>query len=494
MEGMIDIEEVTIDKVQAAYREKSLKVVDLVDVYLRRIEALDKNGPGLNSVITINPRAKEEAEELDRFFEKNGKFKGKLHGVPIVVKDQIETKNLTTTFGSIAFKNYLPKEDATVINKLKKDGAIILAKTNLPDFATAWVGLSSAIGNTKNPYDTNRDSGGSSSGTGVAVAANLSLVGLGEDTGGSIRVPSSFNNLFGLKVTTGLISRFGVSPLVHFYDSTGPMCRTVLDLAKVLDSIVGFDPNDSYTSICSQYDNLGRFSESLNSRFLKNKRIGILREAFGDSKESEEVNDVVNFAIKNLEECGAEIVDPVSVNGLRKFIDKTALYILQSRYDLNKFISSKSDSPVPSFDYIYDNKLFPHKLDLIHEIHNGPEKPWFDENYYARRLEIEHFRRNILFTMSKNDLDALAYPTVQVLPPTKEDVEAGKWTVLTFPTNTLIATQSVLPAISMPAGFTKNGIPVGIEILGKQFSEFALVNMAYSYEQKAKPRRKPELN
>jgi Asp-tRNA(Asn)/Glu-tRNA(Gln) amidotransferase A subunit family amidase len=493
MEKFIEIEEMTIDKVQEAYRKKSFKAVDLVDFYLKRIEALDRKGPELNSIITVNSRARKEADELDKFLLENGKFKGKLHGIPIVVKDQVETKNLATTYGSIAFKNYIPSDDATVIKKLKNEGAIILAKTNLPDFATAWVGLSSAIGYTKNPYDLGRDSGGSSSGTGVSVAANLALVGLGEDTGGSIRVPSSFNNLFGLKVTTGLISRYGVSPLVHFYDSTGPMCRTVSDLAKVLDSIVGFDPNDSFTSICSQYENLGHFSDSLDSEFLKNKRIGVLREAFGTSKESEQVNEVVNLAIHKLQECGAEIIDPVSIEGLSNFINETALYILQSRYDLNKFISNKLNSPVPTFDYIYDNKLFPEKLDLIHEIHKGPKEPWDDEKYYERRLEIENFRRNILFTMSENKLDALTYPSVQVIPPTKEEVDSGKWTVLTFPTNTLIATQSVMPAISMPAGFTENEIPVGIEILGKQFSEFALINMAYSYEKKAKTRRKPRL-
>jgi len=490
----IDLEELTIEAVHTAYKNKIFKTVDLVDAYIERINELDRNGPRLNSIITINPKALDEARELDKFYENQGKFKGKLHGVPIVVKDQVETANLKTTFGSIAFKNYIPKEDATVIDKLKKEGAIILAKTNLPDFATAWAGLSSVIGQTKNPYNIKHDSGGSSSGTGVAVAANFALVGLGEDTGGSIRVPSSFNNLFGLKVTTGLISRHGVSPLVHFYDSTGPMCRTVADLAKVLDVIVGFDPQDPFTSISSQYKNLGHFSDYLDSEFLKGKRIGVLRQAFGNYEGSKQVNTVVNNAIKGLEKSGAEIVDPVEISNLSKFLDDTALYILQSRYDLNEFITSKLDSPVPSFDYLYEKNLFHNKLDLIHEIHNGPKEPWDDSDYYRRMTEIEQFRRTILYTMAKFNLDALAYPSVQIPPPTIEDVDMQKWKVLTFPTNTLIASQSVLPAISMPAGFTEQGLPVGIEILGKQYSEHELLNIAYSYEKHNKPRRKPKLD
>jgi len=494
MNKHIDLEELTIEAVHTAYKNKIFKTVDLVDAYINRIKELDRDGPKLNSIITINPRAIDEARELDEFLEQQGKFKGKLHGVPIVVKDQVETRNLKTTFGSIAFENYIPKEDATVIDKLKREGAIILAKTNLPDFATAWFGFSSVIGQTKNSYNIKHDSGGSSSGTGVAVAANLALVGLGEDTSGSIRVPSSFNNLFGLKVTTGLISRHGVSPLVDFYDSTGPMCRTVSDLAKVLDVIVGFDPQDPYTSICSQYENLGHFSDYLDSEFLKGKRIGVFRQAFGNSEESEQVNTVVNNAIKRIEQLGAEIVDPVEINNLNKFIGETNLDILQSRYDLNKFITKKLDSPVPSFDYLYNNNLFPNKLNLIHAIHNGPKKPWDDSDYYRRLTEIEQFRRTILYTMAKFNLNALAYPSVQIPPPTIEDVDLQKWTDLNFPTNTLIASQSILPAISMPAGFTEQGLPVGIEILGKQYSEHELLNIAYSYEKYNKPRRKPKLD
>jgi len=203
---------------------------------------LRRNGPELNSILTVNPRALDEAEELDRSFGRSGEFVGLLHGVPVLVKDQAETAGIRTTFGSVAFEDHVPEEDATVVRRLKEAGAVVLAKTNLPDFATSWFAYSSAGGVTKNPYDLDRDPGGSSGGTGAAVAANLGAVGIGEDTGGSIRLPASFDNLVGVRVTTGLISRNGLSPLVVFQDTAGPMTRTVKDAAILLDALVGYDP------------------------------------------------------------------------------------------------------------------------------------------------------------------------------------------------------------------------------------------------------------
>ncbi|MGB3634770.1 MAG: amidase, partial [Rubrobacteraceae bacterium] len=193
------LEEATIDDIHSAFRSGELTCRRLVELYLARIEAYDKSGPELNSIITINPNALEEAEELDRSFQQAGELVGPLHGVPVLVKDQAETAGIRTTFGSIAFEDYTPDEDATAVKRLKETGAVILAKTNLPDFATSWFAYSSAGGVTKNPYALDRDPGGSSSGTGAAIAANLGAVGIGEDTGGSIRVPSSFDNLVGVR-------------------------------------------------------------------------------------------------------------------------------------------------------------------------------------------------------------------------------------------------------------------------------------------------------
>ena len=305
------VEETTIAGIHAAYRSGDLTAAELVSRYLARIEAYDRNGPALNSVINVNPKAVEEAEALDEAFAKGG-LTGPLHGIPVIVKDQIETANIVTTFGSAAAAGYLPEKDATTIRLMRDAGAIILAKTAMPDFATSWFGYCSAIGATKNPYDLERDPGGSSGGTGCAVAANLGAIGLGEDTGGSARLPASFDNLVGLKVTPGLISRAGMSPLVVFQDSAGPMCRTVTDLAKLLQVIVGFDPEDPYTStalIAGKTD----YVACLDKDALSGKTIGVVRSAFGDSSnpDAAAVNAVVEDALGALRGAG---VPPLSMS------------------------------------------------------------------------------------------------------------------------------------------------------------------------------------
>ena len=270
------LEETTIAKIHTALRAGEVTCVDLVEGYLARIEAYDRSGPRINSIVTVNPQARDEAARLDAEFAASGRLSGPLHGVPIVVKDQVETAGLMTTFGSIALDGYLPETDATVITKLRAAGAIILAKTTLPDFATSWFGYSSKSGTTRNPYDLAHDPGGSSGGTGAAVAANLGAIGLGSDTGGSIRLPSSFDNLVGLKVTPGLISRAGMSPLVVFQDSAGPMCRTVTDAAKLLEVLVGFDPADPYTATAAIAGE-SKYAALLDRTALSGVRVGVVR-------------------------------------------------------------------------------------------------------------------------------------------------------------------------------------------------------------------------
>ena len=228
-----------------------ITAAELVDWYLARIEAHNLAGAELQAVVTVNPGAREEALARDEFLAAEGELCGPLHGVPVLVKDQAETAGLRTTFGSILFAEYVPEEDATVVAKLKDAGAVILAKTAMCDFAAGWFSSSSLTDHTKNPYAPERESGGSSAGTAAGVAANLGLVGIGEDTGGSIRIPAAYNNLFGLRVTTGLISRAGLSPLVHFQDTPAPVARTVTDLATTLDSIVGYDAKDPFTVTAS---------------------------------------------------------------------------------------------------------------------------------------------------------------------------------------------------------------------------------------------------
>src|SRR6476660_4821824 len=290
-----EIEEATITDIHRAFSDGSLTCRQLVENYLDRIERYDRNGPKLNSIITVNPAALSEADRLDAQYSKTKKLTGPLHGIPVVVKDQAETKGIVTTFGSIAMDGYMPERDATAVRKLKDAGAIILAKVTLPDWATSWFGFSSKSGETKNPYALDRDPGGSSSGTAAAVAANLCTVGIGEDTGGSIRLPASFTNLVGVRVTPGLISRDGMSPLVVFQDTAGPMTRTVTDAAILLDALVGYDERDPYTAAYAIAGHKGSYTQLLNKDGLKGIRLGVLKEAFGDDSdlESKEVNKLI---------------------------------------------------------------------------------------------------------------------------------------------------------------------------------------------------------
>ena len=325
-----------------------------MSVYLARIQDIDKSGPTLNSIISINPRALEAAEALDHQYAKTGTFLGSLHGVPIVVKDQVETKDVMTTFGSIAQCGYMPKDDATVIKKLKAAGAIILAKTAMPDYATSYFAFCSMIGETKNPYLLAHDPGGSSGGTAAAVAANLGVVGLGEDTGGSIRLPASFTNLVGVRVTPGLISRNGMQPLIAFQDTPGPMTRTVKDAAILLDAIVGYDPSDEFTAEAMFAAHQGSYVQALDADGLKGARLGVVRNAFGpnDRPELAAVNRVIESALKAAKLAGANLID-IEIPSLGERLDETAFYIAHSRYEVNKFLASRPNMPMNSLETIH---------------------------------------------------------------------------------------------------------------------------------------------
>ncbi len=486
------LEETTIADIHAAYRSGALTAVELVSRYLARIAAFDRSGPRLNSIVTVNPRAEEEAARLDAAFVRSRERSGPLHGVPIVVKDQVETAGVTTTFGSIAAEGYVPDKDATVVRRLREAGAIILAKTAMPDFATSWFGYCSMVGETKNPYDLGRDPGGSSGGTGCAVAANLGAVGLGEDTGGSIRLPASFDNLFGLKVTPGLISRTGMSPLVEFQDSAGPMCRTMTDLATLLQVLVGYDPEDPYTAaavIAGSTDYVAR----LDAHALEGKRLGVVRGAFGAAGDPEAacVNAVIEAALEAMTAAGAVLVD-VEIPDLLHHIVYSSLYIHHSRSALDAFLASRP-LRYRTIKEIYEAKQYHPMLDLLEAIAQGPDDPHADPEYYARYVASEQFRRIVINAMAKVGASALVYPTTQVQAPTRAELNAGRWKTLEFPTNTLIGAQTWMPAISVPAGFTAGGVPVGMEILGLPYREGDLIALAYAFEQATRHRRAPAL-
>ena len=482
------IEEASIREIQEALKSGELTSRKLVEHYLRRIEEFDRKGPGINSIVTLNKGALAEADKLDRMLSETWILRGPLHGIPFLIKDQIETKNIRTTFGSKAFDNYVPDADATIVRKIREAGGIILGKANMPDFGVSWYGVSSIAGDTLNPYDTSRDPGGSSSGIGAGIAANFAVVGIGEDTAGSIRVPSAFNNLFGIRVTTGLISRSGMCPIINYQDTPGPMARNVEDLAIVLDVIAGYDERDTDTYISAYSDSLGNFSSSLSAGEFKGSRIGVLREVFGDEGE---IGSIVDSAIRVMASEGATMVDPVVIPNLEERLSNSRLYDIQVKHDLNSFIKSRKGSPMKSIEDIVSAGMYHELIDILQYVAQGEPVPERHPDYYRMRFGQYDLRRAIEETMVSMKLDAILYPTARINPPLKSDIRAKKWAGLGFPVNSFISSHSGCPAIAVPAGFTEQGLPVGIELMGRPFDEQKLLNMAYSFELAANPRKSP---
>ncbi|MGW0180744.1 amidase family protein [Nocardia sp. NPDC003345] len=492
----VDYEELSIASFHRMIERGETTSAKLTGWYLDRIEEIDStgnpDGPQLNSVVTLNPDALADAARLDERYARTGEFAGPLHGVPVLVKDQGETRGIPTSFGSEVFADYLPDTDAAVVRRLRESGAVILGKTAMCDFAAGWFSFSSRTGHTKNPYDTDRETGGSSAGTAAAVTANLCLVGIGEDTGGSIRLPASFTNLFGLRVTTGLIPRTGFSPLLHFQDTPGPMARTVPDLAVVLDSIAGYDSTDPYTGIATAHPDIGNYAAGVgevNAELLRTFRIGVLTDAFGAGPDQESTNAVVRAAIEHLGRLGTEVVDGVRLADLPSWIAETSLYTRCSRKDINDFLARRPGAPATSVDEIVAAGRFHPLTDLFGDLVSGPDEPGDDPVYLRGRLRQEQWRRVLVSMMAEAGVDFLVYPTVQVPAPTRAELEAKRWTALDFPTNTVIASQTSLPAMSIPAGFTDSGLPIGLEVLGRPLSELSLLRFARAWELAARPRR-----
>ena len=292
--------------------------------------------------------------------------------------------------------------------------------------------------------------------TGAAVAANLAAVGIGEDTGGSIRLPSSANNLVGIRVTPGMISRTGLSPLLVLLDTAGPMARTVTDATILLDVLVGYDPADEYTTTATIANHKGSYTKSLQPGALKGARLGVLKEAFGSDSDPDctIVNTVVRRAIDTMSTAGAEVVE-LSIPDLDDLIADTSLYISRSRYDVDKFLQSRPELGYSSIEEIYRQGKYDKNLELIAAIvEEGPSDPENDPEYYRKLSRVYEFQRILVGLIAKNNLDGICYPCCRVLSPTHEDLRGGRWTVLTYPTNTVIASQSLLPSICLPVGYS----------------------------------------
>jgi amidase len=393
---------------------------------------------------------------------------------------------LPTSFGSEVFADYMADRDATVIAKIRNAGAVIVAKTTLPDWATSWFAYSSRNERTKNPYDLTRDPGGSSAGTGSGIAAGYGTVGLGTDCGGSVRVPSSFCNLVGVRSTPGLISRAGCNPLVGFQDTIGPMARNVTDAARVFDVLVGFDESDPLTYAYSVARAPASYLASLVVDGLAGLRIGVVRNAFGadDDQYAAPVNQVMQGALTQLSAGRATLVD-VEIPGLADWLVNTSLYLIKSKYDIDRFLQERSRAPMKSVNEIVGSGRYHKMLDLLEGIAEGPDDPFADPAYYPAYAAREEFMKAVVNLMESHGLAALVYPTCQVVPPTMQQTDSRAWTTLTFPTNTLIGSQTWMPAMSIPAGLADDGLPVGMEILTRPYGEPMMFRVGYGFEQVA---------
>jgi amidase len=487
-----ELQEATIEGIQGAIRNREVTAAELVRGYLSRIEAYDRAGPALNAILATNADAAlARAEKLDRAFADTGQLAGPLHGIPVALKDNILTADMPTTFGSVAMDGYQPRQDATVTRRLRDADAIILAKTTLPDWATSWFSYSSLSEVTRNPYDPRRDPGGSSSGTGAAVAASLCAVGLGTDCGGSVRVPSSFCNLVGVRSTPGVVPRTGTSYLVIPQDTCGPMTRTVTDAARVMDVMVGYDPADPYSAAHAVSRRERPYASELTPDGLRDARVGLVTNALGSEENAEmaAVSAIVRGAVEAMGAAGAEVVE-LEIPGLMDHIVATSMYTDRSKHDIDLFLSELSDPPARTLRAVYEAGQYHRGLDLMDAIIAGPDDPDEDADYLRRFAARHEFTLAVLNLVAGNELDLLVYPSVQVPPPTMEG--RAEWTTLTFPTNTLIASQTWLPAITVPAGFTDDGVPVGLELVAKPYDEGTLFRCAFAFEQATGHRRAPE--
>lgn len=481
------IMEATIRQAQHAMLEGKLTCRALTEAYLARIEAYDKQGPALNAIIAVNPRALEEAERLDRALQETGILSGPLHGVPVLLKDNVGTCDMPTTAGSSALEGFVPREDAFLTKRLRKAGALILAKTNLHEFAIWGETVSSILGQTRNPYDLTRTPGGSSGGTGAAIAANMGLIGIGTDTINSIRSPSSANSLVGIRPTMGLVSRDGIVPYSMTQDTAGPICRTVEDAVRTLDVIAGYDQADPKTAWC-----VDRRSESyinfLDSNGMRGRRIGVLESFFGTQPVNEEVNRVVRSALRYFEEGGAELVpirEPIDSGWLTGHV---SVHLDDFKHDLNQYLAQQGDSaPVHSLEEVissgkYHPALRQHLLEAEQKETGTPE--------YNRKLLLQAgVRDQVMSLMARMKLDAIVYPHQQQLVCKIGQSQQQR--------NGVLCSVTGFPSVVVPAGFAPSegapiGVPVGMEIIGRPFSEPVLIAIAYAFEQASRLRRPPQ--
>jgi Asp-tRNA(Asn)/Glu-tRNA(Gln) amidotransferase A subunit family amidase len=483
------LEEATISQIHSALRKGELSCRLLVERYLARISVYDRPD-GLNALVVVNPRALERADELDAEFRATGRLRP-LHGIPVIVKDNYETHDLQTTAGSAALAGWLPPDDAFQVRAIRQAGAVVLAKSNMAEWAfSPYETESSIAGITRNPYDLTRVPAGSSGGTAAAVSANLGAVGLGTDTGNSIRGPSSHACLVGLRPTIGLTSRDGIIPLYLRNDVGGPMTRTVEDTARLLGVIAGFDPADPVTQ-AGRERIPADYTKFLDKDGLKGARLGVLRFLSDTPTSDAEISALFEAAIADLRSQGAEVIDPFIIPEYHEVAKDQ--WCDAFRHDINAYFASLGEeAPVRNIEQIVAAGLYAANIErrlqqaLEQEVppeeRDPPRLGVFDD---PKRIA---FREAILSTMDRHQVDALIYPSWN--NPARE---VGDRKSPHGNNSPQIAPHTGQPAITVPMGFTSLGLPAGLQMLGRPFDEGGLIRLAYAYERATGHRRPPKL-
>ncbi len=474
-----EVAEAAIPELQDAMAAGRVTSVQLVDSYEARIAAYDRAGPALNTIIRLNPLAREHAAALDAE-RAAGTVRGPMHGIPVLMKDNYDMDWMPTTGSSLALAGLRPVDNAFQVKRLLEAGAVILGKTNLHELAAGITTISSLGGQTRNPYDPARNPGGSSGGTGAAVAASFAAVAWGSDTCGSIRIPASVHNLFGLRPTKGLSSIDGMLPLSHSQDTGGPLARAVTDLAIALDATVGRDPADPATAILDGRET-PNFEAALDPAALDGARIGVLEAWVPEQGSPGSVAQVIRDALAEMESLGATVLD-VEIPEMDDLLSNTGLIDFEFKFDLMDYLAGVPDPPFASLDEILEAGLHHEALDGNFRRRNeraARDSPELDETLERRRA----LTAAVVDLLTRHDLDALAYPTMRQEVALIGAAPTGATCFLSAHTG--------LPALTIPAGFTARGLPASLELLGRSLDDARLVAFAFAYEAAHPKRRAP---
>ena len=484
----------TVAQIEALLRARTLTCHALVDSYLQRIETYDKRGPAINAIVLTNPDALETADDLDRRLAQSGPA-GPMHCIPVIVKDNYETIDLPTTAGSLSLKGMMTGKDAFIVKRLRDAGAVMVAKSNMAEFAFSPYETVNSIlpGYSRNPYALDRVTAGSSGGTAAAVAASFGAVGLGSDTGNSIRGPSAHQALVGIRPTMGLTSRAGVVPLSLAADVTGPMTRTVADAAAVLQVIAGEDPDDVAT-VASRGHVAASYAASLRADGLRGARLGVLHQAYDTPTTDSEVVAVFTSALRELRRAGAEVIDPVApaaplaIDGLDA-MRRGSGGCNQFKYDLNRYLAGLGDkAPLHSLEEIIRSRRFhPSIQGRLEGSQTSDDVPGETPGCKSRDEFRAKLREAVVQLMDAHHLDALVYPTWSNPPRLIGDLNTPHGD-----NNQLFSPSTGFPAITVPMGYTRGGaLPAGLQFFGRPWSEGTLFRLAYAYEQATHHRHPP---